>query len=425
MSTERPGTVRSSDSARAAFERERFEVHHAHHRSTSLLLLTLVTILCLPILGALPGADVVLRLSPWELAAGYLAIPMIAVTTLVYRMSGAHSTLYQTMDLFETLTVQAVLGLLICLSGRADNVVWLLYVMHVMIGAGDPLNTSDPKRYAAFFLTPTLAVAWYSWNEGPSIDVGYGVVGFMLGALVLAHGLGLERRVSELSFERTQLMRQLALSMLGSERARIARDLHDGATADLTAIAWRADSLAGSSNELVPEDLTQLSRRARTAIADIRAVVWALKGEPIGWDDLLTTLRRRAEDLCWNRCELVFETHGDIGEPAPNALVIDLVRILQELVRNALEHGRPSVIAARITIDDTVVIEVHDDGVGLAVEGSTRRGGLANLRHRAELHGGSVELRSSENGTQVRVVLRSMVASKPSERRPGSSHNAS
>jgi signal transduction histidine kinase len=69
----------------------------------------------------------------------------------------------------------------------------------------------------------------------------------------------------------------------------------------------------------------------------------------------------------------------------------DLVAVLREGLTNVARHARASQVDLDVTAtSDAVVIQLTDDGVGM--QGEQRRSGLANLRRRAERHGGALVL---------------------------------
>ena len=73
-------------------------------------------------------------------------------------------------------------------------------------------------------------------------------------------------------------------------------------------------------------------------------------------------------------------------------LEADLVAVVREGLANIVRHAEASSASVRITIDGTIRVEVADDGVG--VPPAAVQSGLANLRERAQAHGGSFGLRA-------------------------------
>ncbi|CAN5641097.1 hypothetical protein BH10ACT11_BH10ACT11_15320 [soil metagenome] len=100
-----------------------------------------------------------------------------------------------------------------------------------------------------------------------------------------------------------------------------------------------------------------------------------------------------------------------------NAVCFDDVLVLaiaRELLANAARHARANCVSLSVfpgPEPDTILLEVHDDGVGIepgAREGALAAGhlGLASVTQRVEATGGSFELRSELGaGTTARAVL--------------------
>lgn len=129
------------------------------------------------------------------------------------------------------------------------------------------------------------------------------------------------------------------LADLSEERARIARELHDGIAQDLAAIGYSLDSEIGRS------DTNPLSR---TALREVRSQVSALT-EKIRREifQLRSTRDATPNRLLVAHLEelpLDFTLHGGLPE---DEVGVALSKVLIELSRNAVEHGQ----AKEITID--------------------------------------------------------------------------
>lgn len=78
--------------------------------------------------------------------------------------------------------------------------------------------------------------------------------------------------------------------------------------------------------------------------------------------------------------------------------------VIVEAVSNAVRHSGAEHVTIEITVDDTLRIDVTDDGCGIPTD-NTRHSGLANLKRRAELVGGNCEIGSTpDGGTRIRWV---------------------
>jgi signal transduction histidine kinase len=188
--------------------------------------------------------------------------------------------------------------------------------------------------------------------------------------------------------------------VLTEERARIMREMHDGLGSRLVA----ALSLAEGGGSDPGGDA--LSSALRDALLEMRLVIDSL--DP-GNDDLLTvlaTLRRRlTPGLEARGIGLRWEV-GDVPDASlgPSAL-LDVLRIVQEAVANALKHSGARTLRVAIAPDaladgtPAIRVEVADDGGGLEESRPPGRG-LENMRFRARRLGAELTVRS-EGGTQV------------------------
>jgi len=184
-----------------------------------------------------------------------------------------------------------------------------------------------------------------------------------------------------------------------AERARLARDLHDGPLQKAILLGGAADVALrdrdGVARELAAE-LRELCARLRPAILDDLGLVPALE-----W-----LLEQTAQGFAVTpRLTLHGMTEDD--RLAPNT-ELALFRVTQEAVSNALKHGHATSIHVSLarTIDG-VQLHVTDDGRGLTSDGDLRRGfGIPGMRERLRQVGGSVAFASNgRTGTMVTASI--------------------
>lgn len=200
---------------------------------------------------------------------------------------------------------------------------------------------------------------------------------------------------------------------LANERTRLMRDLHDGLGGQLVSIV--ALSERGHEGATITD-------AARAALKDLRLVIDSM--DDIGGDLMLAlgSWRERASaQLRPHDITLDWRVATPQGLPLHPELrpwhVIQIVRILDEAVTNAVKHAEARRIAVTIdTLDGTQgpygVISVTDDGHGFAVSGNGEAGrngqtarGLRNMRSRAARCGAVLDLSSDASGTRVRLQL--------------------
>jgi signal transduction histidine kinase len=196
---------------------------------------------------------------------------------------------------------------------------------------------------------------------------------------------------------------------LANERTRLMRDLHDGLGGQLVSIV--ALSERGHEGATITD-------AARAALKDLRLVIDSM--DDIGGDLMLALgswRERAAMQLRPHDIALDWRVATPQGLPLHPELrpwhVIQIVRILDEAVTNAVKHAQARNIAVTIeTLDDGQgpygAISIADDGKGFARAGegtSQTARGLRNMRSRAARCGVAFELNSDSSGTRVRLQL--------------------
>lgn len=218
------------------------------------------------------------------------------------------------------------------------------------------------------------------------------------------------KRLSEREAERARLEREI-LETSERERRRIGRDLHDGIGQQLTAVSLANSglitALENTAPALVPQAET-LGAQIRETIAAVRSLSHGLAPVGLQDDGLMHALHALADSTGQTaRLRCVFECPAPVRVPEA-AVAGHLYRIAQEAVNNALKHAAPGEI--RIGLErrnGAVVLEVDDDGEGIAESGRTGQGiGLEVMRHRAQIAGGALEIGSAPaGGTRIACTI--------------------
>ena len=201
-----------------------------------------------------------------------------------------------------------------------------------------------------------------------------------------------------------------ALAAAETERGRWARELHDQTLQSLGGLR------VALSAALHRGDSANRDRVIRQAIDDIESEIENLRGiisdlRPSALDDL--GLSAAVEALLDRRRQGGMEITGELalpggrfdGQPGRD-LETTVYRVVQEALTNIAKHAHAD--AARVSIslqDGEVRIEVEDNGVGFNSDDSTAGFGLAGIRERVSLAGGTVDVASTGKGTLFRARL--------------------
>ncbi|HEY3864738.1 MAG TPA: GAF domain-containing protein [Solirubrobacteraceae bacterium] len=204
-----------------------------------------------------------------------------------------------------------------------------------------------------------------------------------------------------------------SLAAADAERRRWARELHDetlqglGGLRLLLASALRQDSRP-RTQEAMREAVAHIERE----IDNLRAIITELR--PAALDEL--GLRTAIEALLDRyREQSGFQLDGELELSDPSIgeerlqedLETAVYRLVQEALTNVTKHAHASRV--RVTVSESggeLLVEVQDDGAGFAPETTGGGGfGLAGMRERVSLAGGTLSVESGEQGTSVRARL--------------------
>ena len=217
------------------------------------------------------------------------------------------------------------------------------------------------------------------------------------------------QREMEFARIRADIGRQLTqqyIEGLESERQRMARELHDGVCNDLLAIQMNInagkpsdstasmidtcrESLRRISHELMPPEFSyaSLDEVVRFFIAKQAE---ANKGKiAFDYDSL-------AVDKDWNE--------------VPDATALEIYRIVQEAVGNAVKHSGADKIEVKLSLTkENLEAVITDNGTYRQNFSSSKKGiGLESIRRRANSVGGTVSMKTPENGgTEVKLRVNS------------------
>jgi signal transduction histidine kinase len=194
------------------------------------------------------------------------------------------------------------------------------------------------------------------------------------------------------------------LNAQDTERARIARELHDDVSQqmalleidlelmgkaaegrDKIALAEAAARIHGIGRSV--HDLSHRLHPARLRLVGLMASIEGLLRES-SHSDIAVSL-----------------THANVPPQLPPEVTLCLFRIVQEALHNAIKYSKARHLSVDVRGDpEGLTLNIADDGVGFAVDEAWSKGlGLISMRERVEAIGGSFDLRSGQGGTRIAV----------------------
>jgi signal transduction histidine kinase len=196
------------------------------------------------------------------------------------------------------------------------------------------------------------------------------------------------------------------------ERNRLARELHDAMTQNLFSLSLTAEAAGGlirTDPGRAEAEIDRVRQLARETQAELRSLVFELRPPRLEADGLVATVGKDLDVLGRaHGLKVDLQLHGRLE--LASTVEMELYRIVQEALNNAVRHAGAESITVGVDADDgTVTITVRDDGVGFDPAARAireRRLGLTSMRERAESLGGEFIVETAPGaGTTVRVEV--------------------
>ncbi len=223
-----------------------------------------------------------------------------------------------------------------------------------------------------------------------------------------------DRRQAEMIIDRwanhldaAVMFRQVQSLATQAERARLARDMHDGVAQDVASLGYIVDDLIDRADEGLPaEELVRLREAIGQVVGELRLSIYDLRDDGIrsgGLAGAVGELARREASLGRNAVHLrLHETRNVLSADVEG----DFYRIAQEALTNARRHSGASNVWVTVAVGPGgTVLEVADDGRGMGTPRLDSMG-LSMMAERAARIGATLEvLPRSPSGTVIRVEL--------------------
>ena len=323
--------------------------------------------------------------------------------------------------------------------GPAVAVIGAMCAPAIAITVGPPLAVV-PLAFAVVGAVARGARTWAWWTLAAFAVIGPLGAYLLLGSptaiirpLIVALFLCLLVGVGEAIRNRRERYREVSRTVKArreaaaeAERLRIARELHDVLAHSLSQISVQAGvglHLFDSRPEKARESLEAIKTTSSQALEEVRGVLGFLRTE--GYP------ASRAPEPDLDRIPVLVETYRRAGldvqydrrlttTPAP-AIQLAVYRLVQESLTNVGRHAQARTVHIELREEGTdYVVSVADDGRGLPEGGTDPGRGLTGMKERAELLGGSFEVRPGDEGgltIVARIPIRTMAGEAKAQER--------
>ena len=238
-----------------------------------------------------------------------------------------------------------------------------------------------------------------------------GLATLAVGGLALLVNLNEQRKADA----QLRVMARQIVTSQEDERARVARELHDGVSQSLVSAKFVFESAlerarqSGAGPPALGAALEGGVARLRDVLGEVRRISHGRR--PAVLDDL--GLARALEHLAeeWGRRNaLPVVVNAELSGPLPDAVATALFRVAQEALGNIERHAEAGGV--RLLLEHSargLLLAISDDGLGFDAEALLRAPrlglGLTHMRERVQSLGGQFELRSWRGGTTVRAWM--------------------
>jgi signal transduction histidine kinase len=190
----------------------------------------------------------------------------------------------------------------------------------------------------------------------------------------------------KLEGERKEMEKQVAvLAAKQDERNRISVDMHDELGSGVTAIRLMSEIVKSKMKDETLPEIEKISHSANELLNKMNTIIWTMTSSNDTVENMIAYIRSYAVEFFENTSiDCIFSmpdiipSHEISGEKRRNIFLS-----VKEALNNVLKHSQGQVVKINVTVQDTLIIEIRDDGVGINLEKLRKFGnGLNNMRKR-------------------------------------------
>lgn len=318
---------------------------------------------------------------------GVLGVMLLAASAQI--LLGAPLLPADAMLLFAVYNAASRLIWWVSLSGTVATIVWLLATV-------TPRLSQDFVDIGQLGLL--IVVTLWSWTWGRLVQIRR------------RHIDGLREQAEQLAREKEAQ----ATIVAASERARIAREIHDIVSHSLSVVVLMSDGAASkvdSDPDTAKSAMLTARDTGRTALSDMRRMLGVLHDDEPGSHAPQPSIAQLPVLVEQTRAAGLPVTLTKEGEHVglPEGLQLTVYRLVQEALTNVRRHAGDDV--SHVDVDlriagDTLTMSVADDGQGPQEPANDDGHGLVGMRERVASHGGVLSIGERPGGGfQIRAVM--------------------
>lgn len=199
---------------------------------------------------------------------------------------------------------------------------------------------------------------------------------------------------------------------LQEQRLSISRDLHDNIGSQLTFIISSVDNVKYGfdiQNEKLDNKLTNISSFAKDTIVELRDTIWAMNSNEITYEDLEIRINNYIEKAKEAKEKISFSFAIDESLKTQKLTSVEgmnIYRTIQEAINNSIKYAQAEIISVNVkNQNNQTKITITDNGIGFDNATIEKGNGLQNMKKRIEEIGGKFDLKSSDEGTRIEILI--------------------
>lgn len=193
-----------------------------------------------------------------------------------------------------------------------------------------------------------------------------------------------------------------------AERGRLAKDIHDGVGPLMSTIRMQVDNLLHTTkNPQIKSKLDNINQMIVETSSEIRQISHDLMPSSLKDFGLITSVKNLVNKINESKSININFEHKVKNQELEQVLEINLFRIIQELINNALKHSEASQIDIQLRkFKNKIQLTYEDNGKGMDIQNLNQGMGLSNIKTRVKSLQGYFEIESMPgNGLQAHAVI--------------------
>lgn len=242
------------------------------------------------------------------------------------------------------------------------------------------------RLYIFGFLTIALIIiisqilVYYKLEAARQSEAQYWIFGFILFVLFLEFffifkltNTKIERLVTTHLSEKEALKLKYEAEIVHSqenERNRIAKEIHDGIGQMLTGLKFSLESIDLENKEKSAQKIDHLKKLSFDIIKGVRTAIFNLIPPELNDHGIASSLEKFTQDLSkLTEKEILFYNKTNFGEHLDSSIKINIYRLTQEAINNAIKHSESSQIKVQLSHSENLLsIMIEDNGKGFDSE---------------------------------------------------------